>query len=295
MSGVTSLKRRITSVKNTRQITKAMELVSASKMRRAQEFAINSRPFKEQARLLIGQLSTVSDVKLDSLFTTRPIKNELLIVVTSDRGLAGAYNSNVLKRLVGVVQENKTGKIKTSIITIGRQAGKFVAKIDGVDHHSAYPMLGDQPSPQAIVPVIEDITSQYLDGKTDSVKVIYTQFISNISQEVVTNSLIPYSIDPDNKKTEAHELSPLEVAFFEPSVEAIIESTAVRLIEVQLWQALLEAGASEHSMRMMAMKNASDNAADIIDDLTLEFNTARQAAITQEIAEIVGGAEAVKV
>lgn len=295
MSGVTSLKRRITSVKNTRQITKAMELVSASKMRRAQEFAVNSRPFKEQARLLIGQLSSVSDVKLDNLFTTRPIKNELLIVVTSDRGLAGAYNSNVLKRLVSTVQENKSAKVKSSIITIGRKAGKFVAKIDGVDHHSAYPMLGDQPSPQAIVPVIEDITSQYLEGKVDSVKVIYTQFVSNLRQDVITSSLIPYSIDPDDKKTEVHELSPLEVAIFEPSVEAIIESTAVRLIEVQLWQALLEAGASEHSMRMMAMKNASDNAADIIDDLTLEFNTARQAAITQEIAEIVGGAEAVKV
>ncbi|MEK7625897.1 MAG: ATP synthase F1 subunit gamma [Patescibacteria group bacterium] len=295
MSGVTSLKRRITSVKNTRQITKAMELVSASKMRRAQEFAVNSRPFKEQARLLIGQLSSVSDVKLDNLFTTRPIKNELLIVVTSDRGLAGAYNSNVLKRLVTTVQENKASKVKSSIITIGRKAGKFVAKIDGVDHHSAYPMLGDQPSPQAIVPVIEDITSQYLESKVDSVKVIYTQFISNLRQDVVTNSLIPYSIDSDDKKTEVRELSPLEVAIFEPSVEAIIESTAVRLIEVQLWQALLEAGASEHSMRMMAMKNASDNAADIIDDLTLEFNTARQAAITQEIAEIVGGAEAVKV
>ncbi len=295
MSGVTSLKRRITSVKNTRQITKAMELVSASKMRRAQEFAVNSRPFKEQARLLIGQLSSVSDVKLDNLFTTRPIKNELLIVVTSDRGLAGAYNSNVLKRLVTTVQENKASKVKSSIITIGRKAGKFVAKIDGVDHHSAYPMLGDQPSPQAIVPVIEDITNQYLESKVDSVKVIYTQFISNLRQDVVTNSLIPYSIDSDDKKTEVHELSPLEVAIFEPSVEAIIESTAVRLIEVQLWQALLEAGASEHSMRMMAMKNASDNAADIIDDLTLEFNTARQAAITQEIAEIVGGAEAVKV
>lgn len=295
MSGITSLKRRITSVKNTRQITKAMELVSASKMRRAQEFAINSRPFKEQARLLIGQLSSVSDVKLESLFTTRSVKNELLIVVTSDRGLAGAYNSNVLKSLVNTVKENKATKIKTSVITIGRQAGKFVAKIDGVDHHSAYPMLGDQPSPQAIAPVIEDITGQYLEEKVDSVKVIYTQFISNISQEVVVSDLIPYSIDPDDKKTKSIELSPLEVAFFEPSVEAIIESIAVRLIEVQLWQALLEAGASEHSMRMMAMKNASDNAADIIDDLTLEFNTARQAAITQEIAEIVGGAEAVKV
>ncbi len=139
------------------------------------------------------------------------------------------------------------------------------------------------------------MVKNYLDKEIDSVRVIYTQFISNINQEVVASTLIPYVIDADDKKTDVKELSPLEVAFFEPSVEAIIESTAERLIEAQLWQALLESVASEHSMRMMAMKNASDNAADIIDDLTLELNTARQAEITQQIAEIVGGAEAVKV
>lgn len=294
-SGVTSLKRRIGSVKNTRQITKAMELVAASKMRRAQEFAINSRAFKDEARLLIGQLSGVSDVKLDSLFNTRPIKNEMLIVISSDRGLAGAYNANIFKALIGVVNENKSKKINTKIVTIGRQAGNFVAKLSGVDHASAHLTLGDHPNTDTVVNILEDMVKQYLDKEIDSVKVVYTQFISNIRQDVVTSTLVPYVIDSDDKATEIKELSPLEVAFFEPSVEAIIESTAERLIEAQLWQALLESVASEHSMRMMAMKNASDNAGDIIDDLTLEFNTARQAAITQEIAEIVGGAEAVKV
>src|SRR3990167_8439654 len=283
MAGVTTLKRRITSVKNTRQITKAMELVSASKMRHAQEYAINSRPFKEQARLLIGQLSSVSDAKLDDLFANRPVKNELLVVVCSDQGLAGAYNSNVLKKFIEIIKQNKADKINTDVISIGRYAGKFVAKHKGLNHHSAYPMLGDHPSPQAIAPMIEVITSHYLQKKIDRVKVVYTQFISSIRQEVVSVALIPYLIDPDDKKTETRELSPLEVAIFEPSVEEIIESVGIRLIEVQLWQALLEAGASEQSMRMMAMKNASDNAGDIIEDLTLALNTARQAAITQEI------------
>lgn len=294
-AGVTTLKRRIGSVKNTRQITKAMELVAASKMRRAQEFAINSRAFKDEARLLIGQLSGVSDVKLDSLFETREIKTELLIVISSDRGLAGAYNANVFKNLIGIVQENKTKKINTKIVTVGRQAGNFVAKLSGVDHASAHLMLGDHPKPDTVLTILQDMVKNYLDKDIDSVRVIYTQFISNINQEVVASTLIPYVIDVDDKKTDIKELSPLEVAFFEPSVEAIIESTAERLIEAQLWQALLESVASEHSMRMMAMKNASDNAADIIDDLTLELNTARQAEITQQIAEIVGGAEAVKV
>lgn len=294
-AGVTTLKRRIGSVKNTRQITKAMELVAASKMRRAQEFAINSRAFKDEARLLIGQLSGVSDVKLDSLFETREIKTELLIVISSDRGLAGAYNANVFKNLISIVQENKTKKINTKIVTVGRQAGNFVAKLSGVDHASAHLMLGDHPKPDTVLTILQDMVKNYLDKDIDSVRVIYTQFISNINQEVVASTLIPYVIDVDDKKTDVKELSPLEVAFFEPSVEAIIESTAERLIEAQLWQALLESVASEHSMRMMAMKNASDNAADIIDDLTLELNTARQAEITQQIAEIVGGAEAVKV
>ncbi len=293
-AGVTSLKRRIGSVKNTRQITKAMELVAASKMRRAQEFAINSRPFKEEARLLIGQLSSVSDVKLDSLFKVRPIKTELLIVISSDRGLAGAYNANVFKKLVSTVQENKSNRVNTKVVTIGRQAGQFVAKLSGVDHSSAHLMLGDHPKTDTVVTILVDMVQEYLDKEIDSVRVIYTQFVSSIRQDVVSTTLIPYIIDPDDKKTEVHEVSPLEVALFEPSVEAIIESTAERLVEAQLWQALLESVASEHSMRMMAMKNASDNAADIIDDLTLELNTARQAEITQQIAEIVGGAEAVK-
>lgn len=293
-AGVTSLKRRIGSVKNTRQITKAMELVAASKMRRAQEFAINSRPFKEEARLLIGQLSSVSDVKLDSLFKVRPIKTELLIVISSDRGLAGAYNANVFKKLVTTVQENKSNKVNTKIVTIGRQAGQFVAKLSGIDHSSAHLMLGDHPKTDTVVTILVDMVQEYLDKEIDSVKVIYTQFVSSIRQDVVSTTLIPYIIDPDDKKTEVKEVSPLEAALFEPSVEAIIESTAERLVEAQLWQALLESVASEHSMRMMAMKNASDNAADIIDDLTLELNTARQAEITQQIAEIVGGAEAVK-
>lgn len=294
-ASVTSLKRRVGSIKNTRQITKAMELVAASKMRRAQEFAINSRAFKDEARLLIGQLSGVSDAKLDGLFQTRPIKTELLIVISSDRGLAGAYNANIFKNLINVVNENKSKKISTKVVTVGRQAGNFVAKLNGVDHASAHLMLGDHPSTDTVVTILSDMLAQYSDKEIDSVKVIYTQFISNIRQEVVASTLIPYTIDPDDKATPVKELSPLEVAIFEPSIEAIIESTAERLIEAQLWQALLESVASEHSMRMMAMKNASDNAGDIIDDLTLELNTARQAAITQEIAEIVGGAEAVKV
>lgn len=272
-----------------------MELVAASKMRRAQEFAINSRPFKDEARLLIGQLSAVSDVKLDQLFLNRDIKNELIVVVSSDRGLAGAYNSNIFKNLVKAIQENQSKKIHTSVLTVGRQSGNFVAKLSGVKHAGAYPMLGDHPSPEVITPIIEDLVDKYKKQEIDSVKVIYTQFVSNIRQDVVRNVLVPYSIDFDKQSTPQKEYSPLEVAFFEPSVDAIIESAAIRLIEVQLWQSLLEAAASEHSMRMLAMKNASDNAADIIDDLTLEFNTARQAAITQEIAEIVGGAEAVKV
>lgn len=296
MANSTALKRRITSIKNTRQITKAMELVAASKMRKAQQFAIQSREFKEQAKLLIGQLAAVSDVKLDGLFVSREIKSQLIIVVSSDRGLAGAYNSNIFKGLANQIKQNRAAKIQSKVVTIGRQAGTFVAKLEGVQHEGAYPSLGDQISSDEIVPIIDQIVTSYSNESIDSVVVIYTKFVSNIRQDVLAEQIIPYEINFDDAKTKAvKELSPLEVAIFEPSVEEILQSTATRLIEAQLWQALLEATASEHSMRMMAMKNASDNAKDIIEDLTLELNTARQAAITQEIAEIVGGAEAVKV
>lgn len=287
MSKTTVLKRRIGSVKNTKQITKAMELVAASKMRRAQEQAINSREYRENATEIMARLGGVSDVARHPMFIKRRIDSRLIVVVTSDIGLSGAYDGNIMKALADLLQEDRTHKIKNYVIAVGKKGSQFVARLQGVELMAAYPIFSTQPKGSDVRPIVHSIVEMYATGKVDAVTIIYTGFISSLRQEVTSLKLLPTKLE------HATEVSPLEVAIFEPSIELIVESAVSRLIEVQVWQAILESLASEHSMRMMAMKNATDNATDIIDDLTLEFNTVRQAAITQEIAEIVGGAEAI--
>ncbi len=289
MGNATALKRRIGSVKNTKQITKAMELVAASKMRRAQEQAVQARPYRISAQSLLKKLSNVSDVDKNRLFVVRPVKKNLILLITSDIGLAGAYDANTLKNLTNLLKEDVKNHVKTEVIAIGKKGAQFVSRLDGVNLLASFPVFTAQPKGADIRPIVKIILDKYESEEVDAVNVVYTSFVSSIKQDIANLQLLPSSTaDQDG-------ISELEVAIFEPSIESIVESAAVRLIEVQVWQAILESLASEHSSRMVAMKNATDNANDIIDDLTLEFNTARQAAITQEIAEIVGGAEAVKV
>lgn len=288
MANTIAIKRRIGSVKSTKQITKAMELVAASKMRRAQDQAKATRDYRQAANDILTHLSTVTELYRHPLFVRRKLKSQLLIVITSDRGLAGAYNSNVLRDLAKRLDENRKNSIKTSVITIGRKGAQFVSRLDKSLLVSAYPMVSDHPSPAEIRPIITEALKTFESGEIDSLGIINTQFISNISQQVSFEELLP-TVPP----SEHPQMSPLQPAFFEPSIEDIVEDAVLRLLEVQVWQYILESLASEHSMRMMAMKSANDNAGEIIDDLTLEYNTARQAAITQEIAEIVGGAEAI--
>lgn len=287
MGNTTALKRRIGSVKNTRQITKAMELVAASKMKKAQDQAVQARPYRIAAHELLRKLGGVSDVDKHPLFVSRPVKKHLTVVITSDIGLAGAYDANTLKQLTKVLTADAEKKISSEVIAIGKKAGQFVSRLDGVNLVAAYPIFTGQPKGADIRPIVKTILDKYESEEVDSVTIVYTSFISSIRQDVSTLELLPAAIKEDK------QLSELEVGIFEPSIDSIVESAVARLMEVQVWQAVLESLASEHSSRMLAMKNATDNASDIIEDLTLEFNTARQAAITQEIAEIVGGAEAV--
>lgn len=187
-----------------------------------------------------------------------------------------------------ILQDRKDG-IGVQVIAIGKQGAKFVQRIDGVDVLAAYTELPDGPTANDVRPILQTVVEMYQNASVDNVSVLYTQFKSNLVQEAKMLSLLPATFE----STDEAEHS-LDNTTFEPSIEVVLDNVTERLLEVQVWQALLESLASEHSMRMMAMKNASDNAGDIIDDLTLEFNTARQAAITQELAEITGGAEAMK-
>jgi F-type H+-transporting ATPase subunit gamma len=288
MASTQQLKRRIGSVKNTKQITKAMELVAASKMKRAQDTAARSRDYRNLANAILSRLRELTDVSKHPLFVQRPVTNRIIITITSDRGLAGAYNSNVLRRLTKQLQTDNDNGIVSKLVIIGKQAANFAAKLEGIEVLAVYQDFPESPSANDIAPILSSVTTQYKDLQVDAVDLLYTDFKSSINQEVTVQRLLPAAFSEV-------EISPdLENAVFEPSAKAVLNSVTERLIEVNLSQALLESQASEHSMRMMAMKSATDNAGELIDDLTLAFNTARQAGITQELAEITGGAEAIK-
>lgn len=285
MASTIALKQRIKSIKGTRQITKAMQLVSASKLRRAQEYAQGSRAYADLANELLARLSGISEVERQPLFTKRDVKSRLYIVVTSNSGLAGAYNANVLKMLTRNLQSDKDGKVKSHVIAIGSKGAQFVRRLNEAELMAVYPAFGDRPTANDTRPLLNTILELYREGQVDEVRVLYTKFKSTVSQEVRDLQLLPAEAPEHIDNIEA-------VSNFEPDVETVIDQTATRLIEAQIWQAVLESLASEHAMRMVAMKNATDNAKDLIDDYTLELNTARQASITQELAEITGGAEA---
>ncbi len=288
MAQTRTLKTRIKAVRSTRQITKAMELVAASKMRRAQEAAIKSRDYRNLALEILNRLGQLTNVSLHPLYKQRPLKTRLHIVITSDRGLAGAYNTNVLKQLTSELISDKQNGVTSKMIVVGKQGFKFVSRLKDVEIVAAYQDLTDAPTANDLRPILNTIVDDFTNKQIDAADVLYTDYISSIVQTAKSQRLLPAGFEQVDAPTN------LDDALFEPSVQEVLDNITVRLIEAQLNQAFAEAAASEHSMRMMAMKNATDNANDLIDDLTLAFNTARQAAITQELAEITGGAEAIK-
>ena len=288
MANTIAIKRRITSVRNTRQITKAMELVSASKMRRAQEAAQASRAYKNLAQSILRRLGETTDVSIHPLFKKHhKVMTKLYVVITGDRGLSGAYNGSVLRRLVQELAQDQSRQRTSQCIAVGKRGAQYIARLDAVELLSAYEQLPDKPTATDIQPVLDQVCDLYRRQVVDQVVIIYTDYKSSVVQEVTAQTLLP-AVVAQSKAVDAG------ATLFEPTPAAVLEMAATRLIEVQLWQALLESKASEFSMSMMAMKSASDNATDIIDDLTLAYNTARQAAITQELAEITGGAEALQ-
>ena len=279
------LKRRINSIRSTRQITKAMELVSASKLRRAQAIALRSRDYQELAYELLQRLGSIPEAESHPMFAKRKINSRLYVVITSNSGLAGAYNANVHKQLLIALKRDQDESVDSQIIVVGNKGASFVRRLEGVNLLAVYQPFGDAPTADSIRPMLNSIMQHYKDGLSEAIEIIYTSFISMINQKVIDLSLLPVLAPTKDRNFSS-------IATFEPDVETVIEQVTTRLIEAQLWQAVLESLASEHAMRMVATKNATDNANELIDDYTLALNTARQAAITQELAEITGGAEA---
>ena len=242
MANTIVLKRRIGSVKNTKQITKAMELVSASKMRRAQERALKSRPYQNLAYELLAKFSSLKEVETHPLFEKRKVKTKLYVLITSNSTLAGAYNSNVIKMFNNAAIDDDKNNIKTKVIAIGNQGAQHIRRVKGLYLVAVYPAFGDHPTEKDIKPVLNSILDSYRSKEVDKVEIIYTLYKSNLVQTASTLELLPANIESTDTKT--------TYSNFEPSIEVVLDNVTARLIEVQLWQSLLESLASEHSMRM---------------------------------------------
>jgi F-type H+-transporting ATPase subunit gamma len=286
MGASQQLKARIRSVKNTKQITKAMQMVAASKMRRAQEIDKASQPYAHAANQLLTYLAGQVATDAHPLFKKRPVKSRLIIVIAADKGLAGAYNSNVLKSYSKLLLSDKKEGIASSTIAVGRRAAQFATRLKDVDVIGVYEDLQDRPSGHQLRAILDTARDKFVSEEVDAVDVVFTEFINSITQKVKTIRVLPAGFEPTEVPSSVRE------ALYEPSLEEVLDSVAYRLVGAQIFQALLDGRASEYSMRMVAMKNATDNASDLVEDLTLAMNKSRQSAITQELAEISGGVEA---
>ena len=287
MPSTRALKTRIRSVKSTKQITKAMQLVAASKMRKAQEAEAASSPYTRTANEILTHLAGQGVTDQHPLYQVRnEIKSRLLIVIGTDKGLAGAYDANVLKLYTKhLIEDDKSG-VSSETITIGRRANRFVSKLKDTTVVAAYQDLPDDPAGSQLRAIVDQAIEKFESGEIDAVDVVYTEYVSSVNQVASVKRILPAGYDKVEVSDNVRE------AEFEPSQEEVLEAVTYRLIEAQVYHALLTSRASEYIMRMMAMKNATDNATDLIDDLTLAMNKARQAAITQERAEMSGGVEA---
>ncbi len=288
MPNTRQLKSRIRSVKSNKQITKAMELVAASKLRRAQEATKASETYAGAARELLTQLGLKTDVQQNVFYRKREIKSRIVILLTSDRGLAGAFNANAIKQFISVVEADRKSGVQTKVLCVGRKGAQFVSKLKDVEVTGVYAGLSESVTASTIRPILVAAVDHYLEEDVDAVDIITTKFVNSFIQTAVTVPLLPAVFET------AEVSRDIQQSYFEPSLEEVLEGATIRLLEAQLYQALLDARASEHSMRRVAMKNATDNASDLVDDLTLEMNKARQGAITQELSEISAGVEAMK-
>jgi F-type H+-transporting ATPase subunit gamma len=290
MPGSKEIRLKIRSVQNTRKITKAMEMVAASKMRKAQERMRAARPYGEKIRLVAAHMSGANPEYRHPFLIKRPeVRNVGVIVITSDKGLCGGLNTNVLRLALAKMKELEAAKVGVQICAIGNKGFGFMQRM-GADVASHVVGLGDTPRLERLIGPVKVMIDGYTEGKIDALYLLYTRFINTMKQEAFLEPLLP--LDDKRLGEGAKRRGPWDY-IYEPEAKSVVDSVLVRYLEALIYQAIVENFASEQSARMVAMKAASDNAATIIDELQLIYNKARQAAITKEISEIVGGAAAI--
>ncbi len=289
MPSLKDIRDRIRSVSNTAKITSAMQLIAASRMQRAQQMVRNGRPYADQMREVLSHLAmrlTDDDETLDPLLQRRPNHRELLVLLTPDRGLAGALVGNILRVAVG---EISSSEVPIDIVSIGRKGDRFVART-GQSLVASF-SVGDRPTLADTLGISSYVIDRYRSGEADTVKLIYAQFVNTTVQKPIKQQLLP--IETDVSGSDDGPMMYLDY-IYEPSPGEVLANLAPRYVETQVYHAIVEAQASEHSARMIAMQNATDNANELIDELTLDLNKARQEAITGELLDIVGGVAGVQ-
>ena len=286
MASLRDIKGRITSTKKTSQITKAMQMVSASKMNRAEANAKAFVPYMNKIQEVVANIASGVTNASHPMLVSRPVKKTGYLVITSDRGLAGAYNSSVLRHVYNTIQQRHKSNDEFMIIAIGRIGRDFFVN-RGINVEIESIGVPDQPSFVNINKFTKSVVNLFIDEQCDELYMYYNHYVSPIQQDVTETKLLPLAdLQPSNSKITSYE--------FEPDADEILKVLLPQYAESLIYGALLDGKASEHSARMTAMKNATDNAKELINSLSLQYNRARQAAITQEITEIVGGAAALE-
>jgi F-type H+-transporting ATPase subunit gamma len=293
MPTLKQIRRRLISVKNTQKITRAMKLVAAAKLRRAQDNMLRAKPYSNRIRQVIWDLSEHTDRDLHPLLQEREEKKALLVVITSDRGMCGAFNSNINRRAERYMRNHEGGQEELELALLGRKGRDYFRRRNSPIFKEYMEVLSN-PTFERVSEIGAEITARFIDGGHDAVYIVYNEFKSAISQNVVVERLLP--IVPERDEV-AHESSArLEgIEFgYEPSRDAILSSILPMYVNVRLFFAVLESLAAEMGARMTAMESATKNAGELLARLTLQYNKARQASITTEMLEIVSGAEALK-
>jgi len=287
MAAAKEIRTKIASVKSTQKITSAMEMVAAAKMRKAQERMEASRPYAEKMRQVIGHVALANPEYRHPFMKPREVKRIGYVIVSSDRGLCGGLNSNLFRKLVKEIRTLTQEGTEVSYCLIGNKALGFFRRVGG-DVKSQVTHLGDSPHIEQLVGTVKVMLDAYLNGELDEIRLAYNHFVNTMTQNPTVLQLVP--LPPGEN---AEDLKHHWDYIYEPDARHVLDDMLVRYIESIAYQAVVENGACEQSARMVAMKAATDNAGDLIDELQLIYNKARQAAITQEISEIVGGAAAV--
>ena len=289
MGNLKEIRTRIVSVKSTRQITSAMKMVSAAKLKKAQDAVINLRPYAGKLHQLLFHINQSIEKEKEHIYSRPGIPEKILIVsITSNKGLCGAFNANVVKQVTTLINENYAGEYKegnVSVFSIGKNGTEFY-KSKKINNLFVNNEILDNLSFKNAVPFIEDIMKSYVDKNYDKVIIVYNKFKNAAVQNLTTDNYLPIELPEDIKSEENFDY------IFEPTKEYIVKELIPKSLKIQFYEAILESLAAEHGARMTAMHKATDNATTLIKDLQLTYNKARQAAITNEILEIVGGADA---